>query len=115
MKDIQPSQFYVDADKVSAVSTFLRSGDDIIIQVLKDGSRYISLDGHTRLYYAVSMGWRYVRAVEEVSGDYIYGFVEEASKRNVFTPYDLPMIPHEEYEIRWNKFCDDFFSGKENE
>lgn len=114
LKEIQPSQFYVDDEKVAAVSTFLNSGDDIIIQVLKEGSRYISLDGHTRLYYAVRMGWDQVRAAEADSGDYLYGFVEEARKRNVFSPYDLPMVPHEEYEIRWNKFCDDFFARKEN-
>lgn len=113
LKDIQPSQFYVDTEKVSAVDTFLTCGEDIIIQVQKYGDRYISLDGHTRLYYAVLKGWPCVRAVEEDSNDLIYGFVDEARRRNIHTPYDLQLIPHEEYEIKWNKFCDDFFTGKE--
>lgn len=115
LSEIQPSQFYVDEEKVAAVGTFLTSGDDIIIQVMKHKDRYISLDGHTRLFYAVMMGWRRVRAVEESSGDYIFGFVEEALSRNIYTPYDLQLIPHDEYEIKWNRFCDDFFARKETE
>lgn len=114
LKEIQPSQFFVDEEKVAAVSTFVSCGEDIIIQVLRHGDRYISLDGHTRLYYAVSMGWDRVRAVEDESGDYIYGFVEEAQRRNVFSPYDLPAIPHEAYEVKWNTFCDDYFAGRES-
>lgn len=114
LKEIQPSQFFVDEEKVAAVSTFMSCGEDIIIQVLRHGDRYISLDGHTRLYYAVSMGWDRVRAVEVESGDYIYGFVEEAQRRNVFSPYDLPAIPHEAYEVKWNIFCDDYFAGNKS-
>lgn len=113
LSQIQPSQFYVDEEKVAAVSSFLSSGEDIIIQVLKQDNQYISLDGHTRLYYAVLKDWHSIRAVEEASADYIYGFVKEAQKRNIFTPYDLKMIPHQEYEIKWNQFCDDFFAEKE--
>lgn len=114
LKEIQPSQFFVDEEKIAAVSTFVSCEEDIIIQVLRYGDRYISLDGHTRLYYAVTMGWDRVRAVEVESGDYIYGFVEEAQHRNVFSPYDLPAIPHEAYEVKWNAFCDDYFAAKES-
>lgn len=113
LSDIQPSQFYVDEEKFAAVSTFLRSEEDIIIQVLKQENRYISLDGHTRLYYAVQRGWCNIRAVEEVSGDYIYAFVKEARKRNIRSPYDLSLISHQEYEKKWNQFCDDFFARKD--
>lgn len=115
LKDIQPSQFYVDEDKVAAIRDFIRTGEDIIIQVLRQGSRYISLDGHTRLYYAAAMGWTEIRAVEETSGDYIYGFVEEAIKRNIRSPYDLRLVSHEDYEEKWHKFCDDYFAQKEKQ
>lgn len=115
LKDIQPSQFYVDEDKVAAIQNFIRAGEDIIIQVLRQGECYISLDGHTRLYYAAAMGWTEVRAVEEASGDSIYGFVEEAVKRNIRTPYDLQLASHEEYEEKWNKFCDDYFAQEEKQ
>lgn len=111
LADIQPSQFYVDEDKITAVSSFINAPEDIIIQVMKHGDRYISLDGHTRLYYAVMQGWDHVRAVEETSNDYIYGFVEESIKRGIYTPYDMEMVCHEEYEVKWNQFCDDFFAN----
>lgn len=111
--DIQPSQFYIDEDKIAAIRSFIHSEEDIIIQVLRHGRRYISLDGHTRLYYAVMMGWQQVRAVEETSDDYIYGFVEEAVKRNIRTPYDLKLVSHPEYEEKWHKFCDDYFAERE--
>lgn len=114
LKSIQPSQFFVDEEKLSAVSTFLTNPDDIIIQVLRQGDTYISLDGHTRLFYAVQRGWTHVRAIEEESADYIYGFVGEAKKQGIFSPYDLAVISHEQYEIKWNKFCDDFFNQSLN-
>lgn len=75
-------------DKIAAIRDFIRTGEDIIIQVLRQGDRYISLDGHIRLYYAAAMAWTEIRAVEETSGDYIYGFVEEVIKRNIRSPYD---------------------------
>lgn len=112
LKDIQPSQFYVDEDKIQAIRNFIRTEDDILVQVLKHGDRYISLDGHTRLYYAVMNGWTAVRAVEASLGDYIYDFVEEAVKRDIRTPYDLKMVSHTEYEKKWNQFCDDFFASQ---
>lgn len=113
LKDIQPSQFYVDKDKIAAIESFIRSGMDIVIQVCKKEDRFISLDGHTRLYYAVQMGWTEVRAVEASSGAYINEFVEEAIRRNIRSPYDLQLISHKEYEEKWNKFCDNYFAQTE--
>lgn len=105
---IQPSQFYVDKDKIQAVSSFIQKPEDIIIQVLPHQERYISLDGHTRLYYAVMKGWKYVRAVAEASDEGVFRFVEEAGKRNIYTPRDLILVDHDEYEEKWNRFCDEF-------
>ncbi len=65
MAQIQPSQSYVDKDKILSVSNFIHKPEDVIIQVLSYKERYISLDGHTRLYYAVTKGWNSVYAVEE--------------------------------------------------
>lgn len=113
LDQIQPSQFYVDEEKLAAVSTFIQNPHDIIIQVMPFEGRYISLDGHTRLYYAVMKGWDTVRAVMDVSNDYIYGFVEEAKRRNIHTPKDMELVSHSEYEEKWNRFCDDYFEGKE--
>ena len=86
LNQIQPSQFYVDKDKITAISNYIHEADDIVIQVMPYQNGYISLDGHTRLYYAVMKGWKYVRAVEETSDDWVYRFVAEAQKRNIHTP-----------------------------
>ena len=113
LDEIQPSQFYVDKDKIAAVSTFLDKGEEIIIQVSKYQDRYISLDGHTRLYYAVLQHFKSVRAVLAETDDYIFDFVEEAVKRGICTPKDLILLSHEEYEEKWNKYCDEYFSNKQ--
>lgn len=109
LKDIQPSQFYVDKDKVEAIQTFVKSSDDIVIQVMKDQQRYISLDGHTRLYYASMMGFEKVKAIIADSDDYIYDFTLEAIRRGVQTPHDLMVLNHEDYEKKWYGFSDDYF------
>lgn len=113
IKDIQPSQFFVDMDKVKAIESFIKSEEDIIISLAKTKDSFISLDGHTRLYYAVSKGYSKVKGYFTEPGDYLEDFVEEARRRNIYSPYDLELISHEEYEIKWNKFCDDFFSKRE--
>ena len=108
---IQPSQFFVDEDKIAAIGTFINEADDIIIQVMLHEGRYISLDGHTRLYYAVMNGWSHVRAVADSSDDWVFAFVNEAQKRGIYTPSDMTMVSHGEYEEKWNRFCDELMGG----
>ena len=110
LNQIQPSQFFVDEDKIAAISSFIHKPQDIIIQVLPNEDRYISLDGHTRLYYAVMKGWECVRAVVERSDGWVYKFVSEAQKRGIYTPNDMTLVSHAEYEEKWFRFCDDFFA-----
>lgn len=110
LAQIQPSQFYVDKDKISAISSFIHKPEDVIIQVLPYKDRYISLDGHTRLYYAVMKGWNSVYAVEEKSDEPVYTFVGEAMNRKIYTPMDMVMVSHSEYEEKWNDFCDELFA-----
>lgn len=114
INNIQPSQFFVDLDKVNAIETFIKDEEDIIIALIKKDDQFISLDGHTRLYYAVSKGYSKVKGFLTETDESIYGFVEEARKRNVFNPSQLILVPHDEYEIKWNKFCDDFFCERDN-
>ena len=114
LDEIQPSQFFIDEDKIDAVSTFIQKTQDIIIQVLRFEGRYISLDGHTRLYYAVMKEWRVGRAVViEALDEWAIRFAEEARKRKIFTPKDMVMVCHSEYEEKWNRFCDDFMAAGE--
>lgn len=111
---IQPSQFYADEDKLKAVSSFIKSGEDIIVPVIRDGEtgRYISLDGHTRMYYAYTQGWKSIRIFETESDDYIREFADEAVKRGITKVSHIQRLPHEEYKVNWDKFCDDFFASK---
>lgn len=112
LPEIQPSQFFVDEEKLQAISTFIHRPEDVIIQVLFHEGRCISLDGHTRLYLAVRRGWTHVRAVEEAADESIYDFVAEAQRRGIHTPADLHLLSHEDYELQWNRYCDDYFSRK---
>lgn len=111
ISSIQPSQFYIDEDKMTAVSQFIFRPEDIVVQLMKWNDRYISLDGHTRLYYAVKMGYSSVLAVISEEEEWVWAFVKEARKRNVFVPADMKLISHEEYEIEWNQFCDKVFDN----
>ncbi len=113
LTDIQPSQFYVDEEKLAAVRSFIRQPEDIIIQVLPHAGRYIALDGHTRLYLAVIERWTHVRAITEETDKYIFDFAAQAQKRGIHTPADMALVPHAEYEIKWNRFCDDYFSHQQ--
>ena len=106
---IQPSQFYVDSTKKKAVETFINTKEDVIIPLVKYGDRYISMDGHTRLSVAIDKGFQSVKGIIVQGDEWLYKFVEEAITRNVKTPYDLEVLSHEEYDIKWNRFCDEFF------
>ena len=105
---IQPSQFYVDLIKKMAVESFINMEMDVIIPLVEYGDRYISMDGHTRLSVAIDKGFKSVKGIIVQGDDWLYKFVEEAIKRNVKTPYDLEVLSHEDYDIKWNRFCDEF-------
>lgn len=106
--DIQPSQFYVDKDKLAAVRSFVTEPEDVVIPVMVQDGRYISLDGHTRLAAALDAGFHQVFAFLTKGGDYILAFAGEARKRGVYDPSGLKRVSHEEYQTLWNQFCEDF-------
>lgn len=113
IKEIQPSQFYVDIDKKKAVAEFVDSEEDVIIPLTKWEERYASLDGHTRLKVAIDKGFNYVYGFVTDTGDFINYFIEGAMKRNIYSPYDIVELGHEEYEIKWNRFCEMYFENQE--
>ena len=115
INEIQPSQFYVDKEKINAISGFIEKQEDIIIQVCRKDGMYISVDGHTRLYYAYLKGWKTIRAIIQDSEEYVEHFVEEAQNRNIYRVSDMELLDHKQYQQRWNDFCDDYFSCKERE
>jgi len=112
LRDIQPSQFYVDEEKIEAVKSFVRESGDIIVPLIKADGRYVSLDGHTRLATAVELGFDEVLGFLTEADEYIYAFANEAKKRGICTPYDLKKVSHAEYDVLWNQFCDAFFEEK---
>lgn len=109
---IQPSQFYVDEEKLRAVRHFVRSGRDVIVPLTEYEGRYVSLDGHTRLYAALNMGAKTVRGFLTQADDVLFDFAREAQRRGVRSPMDLQLLSHEEYCIKWHAFCDDFLAGR---
>ena len=109
---IQPSQFCVSKQKLQAVSSFIKKPEDIVVPVIRMNDRYVSLDGHTRLYLAHKKRWKKVRAVISCTDDWILQFVEEAKKRCIYCPGDLQLVSQEEYEILWNAYCDNIFGIK---
>ena len=111
---IQPSQFFVDEEKLAAIRTFIHRPEDVVIQVLPWNGRFISLDGHTRLYAAVQDGFPFVKAVISETDDWVWTFVNEARARLIFKPGDMELLEHEEYMLRWDRYCDEIF-GREGE
>lgn len=110
---IQPSQFFVDEEKLSAVRSFIRTAEDIVIQVLPWENGFISLDGHTRLYLAVQNGYRKVKAVVSESEAWVWKFVHEARRRGITRPGDMRLLPHNEYVLLWDRYCDEVFANGE--
>ena len=107
---IQPSQFYIDEDKVNALESFIKNSKDIVIQVVKSDEGYICVDGHTRLFIAFLKNFKTVHAIEtEFDNDANY-FVSQAKKRNIFTIKDLKLVSHSDYKNLWIDFCDSYFN-----
>ena len=108
---IQPSQFYIDARKLEAVSGFVHSGRDVIVPLMHWNGRLMALDGHTRLYCAAQKGINRVRGYMEENEETCY-FAQEAQRRGIYTVRDMQVLPHAEYEQNWNRFCDGYFAAK---
>ena len=107
---IQPSQFYIDEDKLNALKSFIKNSKYIVIQVVKSDEGYICVDGHTRLFIAFLNNFKTVHAIETEFDDDTNYFVSQAKKRNIFTIKDLKLVSHSDYKKLWNDFCDSYFN-----
>ena len=107
---IQPSQFYIDENKVNALENFIKNSKDIVIQVVKFDEGSICVDGHTRLFIAFLKNFKTVHAIETEFDDDTNYFVSQAKKRNIFTIKDLELVSHSDYKKLWNDFCDRYFN-----
>ena len=111
IRDIQPSQFYIDKTKKEAVSSFINEEDDIVVPLIRYKNRYISLDGHTRISVGIDKGFSRVKGFITNSYDYVDDFVKEAELRGIISPKDMIELIHEDYKNKWNKFCYDYFNS----
>ena len=107
---IQPSQFYIDENKVNALENFIKNSKDIVIQVVKSDEGYICVDGHTRLFIAFLKNFKTVHAIETEFDDDTNYFVSQTKKRNIFTIKDLKLVSHSDYKKLWLNFCDSYFN-----
>ncbi len=101
----------MDSDKVKAVASFIKSEEDVIVPVFKDGDSYISLDGHSRLKYASNLNFDYVFGYLTKIDDFIFDFVKEAKRRKVTSPLTLVELSHSDCVDKWYDFCDRYFNS----
>ena len=91
---------------------YYQKNNEDIIPLIEADERYVSLDGHTRLSVAVDRGYTSVKGFLADGGDWVQKFVHEALLRGIHTPYDMQVLSHSEYDLKWNKFCDELFEVK---
>ena len=113
--DLQPSQFYISEKKLQEVDGWFNAADlsnfePIPVKML-DGLPVMT-DGHTRAVTALLAGLDRVPLVwdeDELDWDMYRKCVEECRRFGIKSPVDLlnMIIPEEEYEIKWDKWCDE--------
>lgn len=107
---IQPSQFFIDEDKLDSCKTWIKGQKDIMIPTACVRGKLVSLDGHTRLRAALDLGYDSVYTYIDEYDEDIRFFVDEAVKRTITSVSDMILLTHEEYKKQWDGFCDDLFS-----
>ena len=115
INDLQPSQFYISEEKINNIKKWfsprdLSNFEPIPIKEL-DGQVVIT-DGHTRLVMALLSGLDSVPLVwdeDELNWDMYRECVKECKKLGITSPSNLltRIISKDEYEIKWNKWCDE--------
>ena len=110
---IQPSQFYINKKKLAKCKEWIKSHEDIVIPIAVIGGRTVALDGHTRLRMALEMGFVDVYVELEEHDKCYHFFVDETIKRGIKSVHDMETISDADYEVKWNKFCKEYFENEE--
>ncbi|MGM9969609.1 MAG: hypothetical protein ACI35S_04335 [Anaeroplasma sp.] len=111
IKCLQPSQFFIDEEKLKIIDNNL-SSNEIYIPVAIIDDEYVILDGHTRLY---AMTLNYEKLVNVYLDNYdesISDFVYMAKEQNIRDISSMHVLSHNEYDKYWNKFCEEYFNNK---
>lgn len=110
IKILQPSQFFIDKDKLKNIEENLNY-EEISIPVCIINDEYVILDGHTRLYALYENDYKMVNVYIDNQYPHIDDFVYMAKENNIFSIKNLQKLSHDEYDKYWNKFCDDYFEA----
>lgn len=110
---IQPSQLYINEKKLDRLLTWIKSPEEVIIPVIRRGTQWVSVDGHTRLKAAQLLGFKQIYVYVDEFEPYIDDFIQFCQQDKKFIIYDLPVISNEDYQIQWCLFCDQYFQQKE--
>lgn len=113
--DIQPSQFFINEQKLANCMTWITSFSDVYIPVAAVNGQIVALDGHTRLRAAWDLGYTHVYAYQDDSGGYIKDFADEAVRRGIRNILGMEIVSDENYRLKWHKYCDDFFADKDKQ
>lgn len=111
IKDVQPSQFYVNVDKVIAASSWINSKDDLKLPVVTVEGKLVLEDGHSRLYAAFEKGINEVYVYKVKLPDYLTDFMNEAIKRGINNISQLDRLSSEDYKELWIGYCNEYFSN----
>ena len=111
ISNIQPSQFYINEKKLESCKKWIKSPEDIFIPIAVKDGKVISLDGHTRLRAALDLGYASVYVYPDEYDDTVFHFSDEAMRRKIYSVSDMEIVGDEEYKVKWNKYCDDFFAN----
>lgn len=120
IKDLHPSQLYISSKKLDEVSEWMEKGEveffEPIPIVLLD-NEIIMTDGHTRAVAAIKKGltkYPLIWDTDELSWDLYRKCVSECKKQGITSPYDLlsRIVDKEEYDEKWNKWCDSLNESK---
>ena len=113
--EIQPSQFYISAEKLHRIGTWFDPGDLSNFEPLpikELNGRIIFTDGHTRAFAAWQAGLRDIPLVwdtDELDWELYQVCVDACLERGISTVAHLEnrVLPPEEYREKWNRWCDD--------
>lgn len=108
---IQPSQFFINEDKLLNIENNL-DFDDITLPVAIINDEYVLLDGHTRLYYLYLNNIKMVNVYIDSYDSYIKDFIYIAKENNIFNIEKLTKLNNEDYEKYWIGFCNSYFENK---
>ena len=120
IKDLHPSQLYLSEKKLQDIQMLYQSKEKRNINpisVLAFGNCFLITDGHHRAYQALLVGQDTISAeFDRDGGDELYHLYAQAcEKRKIYSVLDLKnhILPQDEYEAKWYKWCDGFNQAAE--